>query len=100
MRTAITTTNANRPKGFLADDERFWTVQANDQARVAAEYLPIIVAYRNGNAVRLGDLGRVEDSVQDTRNYGIANGKPAVMLIINRQPNANIIEVVDRRARR
>jgi multidrug efflux pump len=61
--------------------------------------MPIIVAYRNGAAVRLGDVGRVEDSVQDMRNYGVANGKPAVMLIINRQPNANIIEVVGPRDR-
>ena len=95
VRTAITTTNANRPKGFLDDGKRYWQVQANDQAKTAKEYLPIIVAYRNGAAVRLGDLGRVEDSVQDLRNYGSANGKPAVLLIINRQPNANIIEVVD-----
>jgi multidrug efflux pump len=95
VRTAITNTNANRPKGFVDDGTRYWQVQANDQARTAAEYLPIIVAYRNGAAVRLGDVARVEDSVQDIRNYGVANGKPAVMLIVNRQPNANIIEVVD-----
>ncbi|HUP29487.1 MAG TPA: efflux RND transporter permease subunit, partial [Usitatibacter sp.] len=88
--------NANRPKGFLDDGQRYWQVQANDQAKTAAEYVPIVVAYRNNAPVRLGDVGRVEDSVQDTRNYGVANGKPAVMLIINRQPNANIIEVVDR----
>ena len=96
VRSAIQANNVNRPKGFLSGDDRLWTLQANDQARTAAEYLPIIVAYRNGAAIRLGDLGRVEDSVQDVRNYGVANGKPAVMLIINRQPNANIIEVVDR----
>ncbi|HUP97690.1 MAG TPA: efflux RND transporter permease subunit, partial [Usitatibacter sp.] len=96
VRAAITANNVNRPKGFLSDDERYWTLQANDQMRTAAEYTPIVVAYRNGAAVRLGDVGRVEDSVQDIRNYGVADGKPAVMLIINRQPNANIIEVVDR----
>jgi len=96
VRNAITSTNANRPKGFLDDGERYWQVQANDQAKTAAEYVPIIVAYRNGAAVRIGDLGRVEDSVQDLRNHGMANGKPAVLLIINRQPNANIIETVDR----
>ena len=96
VRAAIQATNVNRPKGFLESDERLWTLQANDQALTAAEYLPIIVSYRNGAAIRLGDLGRVEDGVQDVRNYGVANGKPAVMLIINRQPNANIIEVVDR----
>ncbi len=96
VRSAITSTNANRPKGSLDDGERYWQVGANDQAKSAKEYVPIVVAYRNGAAVRLGDLARVEDSVQDIRNYGVANGKPAVMLIINRQPNANIIEVVDR----
>jgi multidrug efflux pump len=96
VRSAITNTNANRPKGFLDDGRNYWQVQANDQAKTAAEYLPIIVAYRNGAAVRLGDVGRVEDSVQDLRNHGMANGKPAVLLIINRQPNANIIETVDR----
>jgi multidrug efflux pump len=95
VRTAITSTNANRPKGFLEDGDRYWQIQANDQAKSAAEYVPIIVAYRNGAAIRLGDLGRVEDSVQDLRNHGMANGKPAVLLIINRQPNANIIETVD-----
>ncbi|MGE5615656.1 MAG: efflux RND transporter permease subunit, partial [Bacillota bacterium] len=96
VRTAITSTNANRPKGFVEDGDRYWQVQANDQAMKAAEYVPIIVSYRNGAAVRLGDLGRVEDSVQDLRNQGLANGKPAVLLIINRQPNANIIQTVDR----
>jgi multidrug efflux pump len=96
VRAAIVATNANRPKGFLDDGERYWQIQANDQAKTAAEYVPVIVAYRNGAAVRLGDLGRVEDGVQDIRNYGVANGKPAVMLIVNRQPDANIIEVVDR----
>jgi multidrug efflux pump len=95
VRTAITSNNANRPKGFLEEGDRYWQIQANDQAKSAAEYLPIIVTYRNGAAVRLGDLGRVEDSVQDLRNMGLANGKPAVLLIINRQPNANIIETVD-----
>jgi multidrug efflux pump len=95
VRNAITGTNANKPKGFLDDATRHWEVRANDQAKTAKEYLPIVVAYRNGAAVRLGDLGEVVDSVQDLRNYGAANGKPAVLLIVNRQPDANIIEVVD-----
>ena len=96
VRNAITATNANRPKGFLDGDKQSWTIQANDQAKTAKEYIPLIVTYRNGAAVRLGDLGQVVDSVQDVRNYGSANGRPAVLIIINRQPNANIIEVVDR----
>jgi multidrug efflux pump len=96
VRTAITSTNANRPKGSLEDAERHWQILANDQARKAAEYIPIIVAYRNGAAVRLGDIAEVSDSVQDLRNAGLANGKQAVMLILNRQPGANIIATVDR----
>ena len=96
VRAAIRAANPNQPKGFLEDGERFFTIQANDQAKTAREYIPVVVAYRNNAPVRLGDLGEVVDSVQDVRTYGVANGRPAVMLIINRQPNANIIEVVDR----
>ncbi len=95
VRSAITTTNANRPKGFVEDGDKHWQIAANDQAKSAREYLPIVVAYRNGAAVRLGDLGQVVDGVQDVRNYGSADGKPAVLLIVHRQPDANIIEVVD-----
>ena len=96
VRTAITSTNANRPKGAVEDGERRWQIGANDQARKAYEYMPIIVAWRNGAPVRLSDLGEVRDSVQDLRNAGSADGKPSVLLIINRQPGANIIETVDR----
>ena len=96
VRAAIVATNANRPKGSVEDDKRYWQILANDQARKAAEYLPVVIAYRNGAAVRLSDLGEVVDSVQDLRNAGSANGKPSVLLILNRQPNANIIETVDR----
>ncbi len=96
VRTAIVATNANRPKGTVEDGERHWQILANDQARKAAEYMPLVVAYRNGGAVRLSDVAEVVDSVQDLRNAGSANGKPSVLLILNRQPNANIIETVDR----
>ena len=96
VRTAITTANANRPKGMVEEDDRHWQIYANDQAKKAADYLPLIVAYRNGAPVRLPDVANVVDSVQDLRNAGMANGKPSVLLIINRQPNANIIETVDR----
>ncbi|APW36875.1 multidrug transporter subunit MdtC [Rhodoferax koreense] len=95
VRTAITATNANRPKGSVESEDRYWQIGANDQARSAAEYAPLIVRYRNGNAVRLQDVGEVRDSVQDVRNYGAANGKPAILLILNKQPGANIIETVD-----
>ena len=96
VRTAIANTNANRPKGSVEEDDRRWQIAANDQAFKAAEYAPIIVAWRNGAPVRLADLGEVVDSVQDIRNAGSADGKPAVLLILNRQPGANIIETVDR----
>ncbi len=96
VRTAIVATNANRPKGAVEDDARYWQILANDQAKKAADYMPVVVAYRNGSAVRLSDVGEVVDSVQDLRNAGSANGKPSVLLILNRQPNANIIETVDR----
>jgi len=95
VRTAIVATNANRPKGSLENDDQRWQILANDQAKTAAEYLPTIVAYRNGAPVRLADIAQVNDSVQDIRNAGLVNGKPAVMLILNRQPGANIIETVD-----
>ncbi|WP_280954961.1 efflux RND transporter permease subunit [Paludibacterium denitrificans] len=96
VRNAITATNANRPKGMLEAGDRHWLVQANDQAREAKDYLPLIVSYRNNAAVRLGDLGEVKNAVVDVRNAGLVNGKSAVMLILFRQPGANIIATVDR----
>ncbi len=96
VRNAINANNANRPKGIVEDGEKSWQIYANDQAKTAADYLPVIVAYRNGAAVRLADVGEVVDSVQDLRNAGITNGKPSVVLLVTTQPNANIIETVDR----
>jgi len=96
VRAAIAATNANRPKGAVEDNNNHWQILADDQAKVAADYLPLIVAYSNGTAVKLGDVATVVDSSQDLRNDGLANGKSAVVLTINRQPNANIIETVDR----
>ena len=96
IRLALTATNANRPKGALEDGNRAWQVGANDQARTAAEYAPVILSYRNGAAVRLRDVAEVSDSVQDTRNYGVANGKPAIALFVLKEPGANIIETVKR----
>src|SRR3989440_326790 len=96
VRNALANANANRPKGLVEDRSRVWWLYANDQARTAAEYLPLIVSYRNGAAVRLADVAQVVDSVQDVRNAGEADGRPAVLLIINREPNANIVERVQR----
>jgi multidrug efflux pump len=96
VRTTIGAANANRPKGVVERGDRHWQIAANDQAKTAAEYIPLIVAYRNGAAVQLSDVATVLDSVQDLRNAGSSNGKPSVLLIISRQPNANIIDTVDR----
>ena len=96
VRSAIGATNANRPKGMVESGDRSWQIYANDQARKASEYIPLIVAYRNGAAVRLSDVAEVTDSVQDLRNAGISNGKEAVLVILYRQPGANIIETAER----
>jgi multidrug efflux pump len=96
VRMALAAANANRPKGTLEDGDRHWQIYANDQAKTAAEYVPLIVAWRNNAPVHLTDLGEVVDSVQDLRNAGMFNARPSVLVIIFRQPNANIIETVDR----
>ncbi|NHR08601.1 multidrug efflux RND transporter permease subunit [Chromobacterium haemolyticum] len=96
VRGAIAGTNANRPKGFLENDERHWQVQANDQATKASDYLPLIVSYKDGAAVRIADVAEVKDSVVDLRNAGLLGQQPAVMLMLFRQPGANIIETIDR----
>ncbi|HUI41856.1 MAG TPA: multidrug efflux RND transporter permease subunit [Terriglobia bacterium] len=96
VRTALSAANANTPKGSFSDGYRIWEVGANDQIYRAVDYAPLIVAYRNGSAVRVSDIGRAVDGPQDLRNAGYANGKPSVLIIIFRQPGANIIDTVDR----
>mgnify|MGYP000853793167 CR=1 FL=1 len=96
VRTAITSTNANRPLGALEREDRYWQIGTNDQASQAADYAPLVLRWNNGHAVRLQDVADVTDSVQDVRNFGVANGKPAILLQIFKQPDANILEAVDR----
>ena len=96
VRRMLNNTNVNRPKGQLMDGTRTWEIEANDQLHTAEDYLPLVVAYREGRAVQLSDVAAVENSVEDLRATGMANGKPAVLVIIYRQPGANIIETVDR----
>lgn len=95
VRTAVAAANANRPKGSVEDGERKWQIDANDQIRTAAGYAPLIVSWRNGAPVRVRDVAEVRDAVTDVRNAGSANGKPSVLLILNRQPGANVIDTVD-----
>jgi multidrug efflux pump len=96
VRAALGTANANRPKGQIADDDHAWTISTTDQLLKAEEYRPLIVAYSKGAPVRLSDIAHVEDGVEDLFAKGLCDGKPAVTIIIFRQPNANIIQTVDR----
>ena len=91
----FSSTNADRPKGQLADGSKTWEIQTNDQLYVAKDYRPLIVTYLNGNPVRLSDVGSVLDSVADIRQLGLVNGKPSIPVIIFRQPGANVIKAVD-----
>jgi multidrug efflux pump len=96
VRVALDNANANRPKGEIAEGGQAWTLNTTDQLLKAKEYQPIIISYRNGAAVRVSDVATVTDSVEDLRNDGLVNRKPAVLLIVWRQSGANIIETVDR----
>jgi len=96
VRAALGATNVNRPKGQVADAGRASEIHTNDQLFKAVDYAPLIVAYQNGRPVRLDAVGDVVDSVEDVRNTGLANRKPAIVLVIFRQPGANIIDTVDR----
>ncbi|BDV42971.1 multidrug resistance protein MdtC [Geotalea uraniireducens] len=95
LRGALAATNVNRPKGEIASGDRRWQIRTNDQFHTAAEYLPLVIRYRAGTAVKLADVADVRDSVEDVRSTGLVNGQPAVMVILFRQPGANIIETVD-----
>jgi len=96
VRNMLANANVNRPKGQLHGPERSWEIRATDQLRYAAEYAPLIVAWRNGAAIRLSDVGYVRDEVEDLRALGLSNGKPAILLVVFRQPGVNIIDTVDR----
>ncbi len=96
VRTTITQANVNAPKGSFDGPRQSWSIGVNDQIENAAAYRPIIVTYKNGGPVRLSDIGAVVDSVENTRLAAWHDGKPAVLLSVQRQPGANIIDTVDR----
>jgi multidrug efflux pump len=96
VRAAIQATNANRPKGAIEGEGRRLQIYTPQPARRAEEYRPMIVAWRNGAAVRLSDVATVSDGVENRRTRGLFNGEPAIIVLITRQPSANIIETVDR----
>ena len=96
VRAVLTTANTNRPKGSLGDERQSYSLATTDQLFKAADYQSLVVRYVNGSALRLSDVAKVSDSVEDIRTAGLSNGKPAVIIIIFRQPGANIIQTVDR----
>jgi multidrug efflux pump len=96
IRTMLGNANANRPKGDFHDINRVWSIGTTDQLRLAAQYSPLIITYKNGAPVKLSDVASVVDSVEDIRNMGYVDTHQAMMLVIFRQPGANIIQTVDR----
>jgi multidrug efflux pump len=92
----LASANANKPKGSISTGSMMLPIQTTDQLLAAKDYRNLVVVYRNGAPIRLSDLGRVIDSVEDVRNLGMANGKPAVLIMVTRQPGANIIATADR----
>ncbi|MDH4869867.1 multidrug efflux RND transporter permease subunit [Pseudomonas sp. BN515] len=95
VRSTIAAANQRRPKGAVEDAERHWQVGANDQLEKAADYAPLIIRYQDGAALRLGDVAKVRDAVEDRYNSGFFNDDSAVLLVINRQAGANIIETIE-----
>ncbi|HEC8346504.1 TPA: multidrug efflux RND transporter permease subunit MdtC [Providencia rettgeri] len=96
VRSAISSANVRQPQGYINDDEKRYQVQTNDELKKAADYRPIIVHYRDGNAVQLSDVANVKDSIENIRAAGMADGKPAILIVIRREAGANIIETVNR----
>ena len=96
VRAVLAAANANRPKGEVADQNRTYALSTTDQLLKAAEYRPLVIHYSQGAAVRLSDVATVTDSVEDIRTGGLSNGLPAVLIVVFRQPGANILETVDR----
>ncbi|HEY5072561.1 MAG TPA: efflux RND transporter permease subunit [Caulobacteraceae bacterium] len=96
VRSALASANANRPKGVVQDGQLRFQIYTNDTGLAAAAYAPLVIAYRNGDAVRLSDIAQVTDGVTDVHNLGLVNGRPAIVVVVRRQPGANIIGTVDR----
>ncbi|MEJ0028087.1 MAG: efflux RND transporter permease subunit [Rhizomicrobium sp.] len=95
VRAALSAANANAPKGAVEQGAQRYQVYVNDTATKADQYKTLIVAYRNGAAVRLSDVAQVNDGVEDVRNIGMSNNKPAILVLLFRTPGANIIQTVD-----
>jgi multidrug efflux pump len=96
VRAALASANAHSPKGMIEQGDQRFQIYTNDQANFAKDYRPLVIAYRDGSPVRLTDVAEVRDSVENLRNQGLSNGKPAVLVFLYKQPGANIIDTVDR----
>ncbi|MCE5993628.1 efflux RND transporter permease subunit [Pseudomonas sp. KCA11] len=95
VRTAVSNANQRRPMGFVEDAERSWQVRANDQLESAKDYEPVVIRQQNGTILRLSDVASITDGVENRYNSGFFNDQSAVLLVVNRQTGANIIETVD-----
>ncbi|NMM02242.1 nodulation protein [Paraburkholderia sp. RP-4-7] len=96
VRAALASANANSPKGIIESEGARYQLYANDQARAANQYKDLIIAYRNGAGVKLSDVAEIDDSVEDLRNLGLSrDNQPSVLVMLYRQPGANIIRTVD-----
>ena len=95
VRTAVSNANQRRPMGFVEDAERNWQVRANDQLESAKDYEPVVIRQQNGTILRLSDVATITDGVENRYNSGFFNDQSAVLLVVNRQTGANIIETVD-----
>ena len=95
VRQTLVNGNAHRPKGMVEDENQSWQIEANDQARTPAEYAGMVIRYQNNRAVRVQDVAKVTEAMQDVRTDGISQGKPAVLLVLYQQPGANVIEAVN-----
>ena len=95
IRAGLASANANSPKGAIEAGDRRYQLYANDQGRKAEDYRDLVVAYRNGAAVKLTDVGQVIDSVEDRRNLGVVNGKQGVLLFVYKQPGSNVVDTIN-----
>lgn len=95
VRSVLNAANVNHPKGQLSNQKSTTNITTNDQLFKARDYLPLIIAYHNSAPIRLADIAEVNDSVEDIRNTGIADGKSAVIIIISKEPGANVINTID-----
>jgi len=96
VRTSITNANVNKPKGFISNAEKQWQINSNDQISKAQDYLPLIISYKNNNPIYLKDVAKVTDGVQDSKNMGLTDSVPSIQLLVFRQPNANILQTVEK----